>query len=98
MMVCDIRGWGRIQFINKCEERQDAIGETVAKLLNESRDDQNEYQDEGPERTNFENFRTAIDKENATTNKVRTADGNFRIRMEKINPGLLVMLSKQLLL
>lgn len=35
MMVCDIRGWGRIQFMEKSEERQDAIGEVVAKLLNE---------------------------------------------------------------
>lgn len=38
MMVCDIRGWGRIQFMNKSEERQDAIGEVIAKLLNEFRD------------------------------------------------------------
>lgn len=35
MMVCDIRGWGRIQFMGKSEERQDAIGEKIAKLLNE---------------------------------------------------------------
>lgn len=35
MMVCDIRGWGRIQYMEKSEERQDAIGEKVAKLLNE---------------------------------------------------------------
>lgn len=34
MMVCDIRGWGKIQFMNQSEERQDAIGEKVAKLLN----------------------------------------------------------------
>ncbi|MDT0650117.1 hypothetical protein [Autumnicola edwardsiae] len=35
MMVCDIRGWGKIQYMNKAEKRQDAIGELVAKLLNE---------------------------------------------------------------
>lgn len=35
MMVCDIRGWGKIQFMDKPEQRQDAIGEVVAKLLNE---------------------------------------------------------------
>lgn len=39
MMVCDIRGWGRIQYMNKSVERQDAIGETIAKLLNELRTD-----------------------------------------------------------
>lgn len=37
MMVCDIRGWGRIQFMDKSEERQDAIGEVIARLLNEFR-------------------------------------------------------------
>ena len=26
MMICDIRGWGRIQFMEKSQERQDAIG------------------------------------------------------------------------
>lgn len=36
MMVCDIKGWGKIQFMGKSEERQDAIGEKIAKLLNES--------------------------------------------------------------
>lgn len=36
MMVCDIRGWGRIQYMGNSEERQDAIGEKIAKLLNES--------------------------------------------------------------
>lgn len=35
MMVCDIRGWGKIQFMDKSEERQDAIGEKIAQLLNE---------------------------------------------------------------
>ena len=35
MMVCDIRGWGRIQFMEKSEARQDAIGEVIARLLNE---------------------------------------------------------------
>jgi len=35
MMVCDIRGWGKIQFMNKAEERQDVIGEKIANLLNE---------------------------------------------------------------
>ena len=35
MMVCDIRGWGKIQYMNKAVERQDAIGEKIASLLNE---------------------------------------------------------------
>lgn len=35
MMVCDIRGWGKIQFMGKSEERQDAIGILIAKLLND---------------------------------------------------------------
>lgn len=34
MMVCDIRGWGKIQFMNKSEARQNAIGELIANLLN----------------------------------------------------------------
>jgi len=34
LMVCDIRGWGKIQFMNKSEDRQDAIGELIANLLN----------------------------------------------------------------
>ncbi len=36
MMVCDIRGWGKIQFMEEAEKRQDAIGEKIAKLLNEA--------------------------------------------------------------
>lgn len=36
MMVCDIKGWGRIQYMGKSEERQDAIGHKIAKLLNQS--------------------------------------------------------------
>lgn len=43
MMVCDIRGWGKIQFMKRSEERQDSIGEKIAKLLNEFED--NEKQD-----------------------------------------------------
>lgn len=39
MMVCDIRGWGKIQFMGKSEERQDAIGEKIANLLNEYAND-----------------------------------------------------------
>lgn len=42
MMVCDIRGWGRIQYMGKSEERQDAIGERIANLLNEFYEE-NEY-------------------------------------------------------
>lgn len=37
MMVCDVRGWSRIQFMGKSEERQDAIGEFIVHLLNDSR-------------------------------------------------------------
>lgn len=36
MMVCDIRGWSKIQFMTQSEDRQDAIGELVANLLNQS--------------------------------------------------------------
>ncbi|MDT0643839.1 hypothetical protein RM553_13450 [Zunongwangia sp. F363] len=39
MMVCDIRGWSKIQFMLKSEERQDAIGELVAVLLNKYHSD-----------------------------------------------------------
>ena len=39
MMVCDIRGWSKIQYMNRCEERQDVIGEKIASLLNECRDE-----------------------------------------------------------
>ncbi len=35
-MVCDIKGWRKIQFMNEAERRQDALGEKIAKLLNES--------------------------------------------------------------
>lgn len=34
LMVCDIRGWGKLQFMNKSEDRQDAIGELISNLLN----------------------------------------------------------------
>ena len=52
MMVCDIRGWGRIQFMNNSEERQDAIGEKIAKLLNEAGADEVEHDDEEQKETN----------------------------------------------
>jgi hypothetical protein len=42
MMVCDIRGWGKIQFMDEAEKRQDAIGEKIAKLLNEAEIDKEE--------------------------------------------------------
>jgi hypothetical protein len=35
MMVCDIRGWGKIQFLRVPEKRQDEIGELIADLLND---------------------------------------------------------------
>lgn len=34
--VLQIRGWGRLQYLNLPEERQDAIGELVAKLINDA--------------------------------------------------------------
>ncbi len=45
MMVCDIKGWGKIQFMNKSEERQDIIGDKIANLLNEyiTEETKNEY-------------------------------------------------------
>ncbi len=47
MMVCDIRGWGKIQFMNKSEERQDVIGEKIANLLNDyvTEETKNEYKE-----------------------------------------------------
>ncbi|PRX40103.1 hypothetical protein [Salegentibacter salegens] len=46
MMVCDIRGWGKIQFMNKSEDRQDAIGELIASLLNKYQRNENAKIDE----------------------------------------------------
>jgi hypothetical protein len=46
MMVCDIRGWGKIQFMNKSEKRQDAIGELIANLLNKYQRSENAKIDE----------------------------------------------------
>jgi ArsR family metal-binding transcriptional regulator len=46
MMVCDIRGWGKIQFMNKSEDRQDAIGELIANLLNKNYRNENARIDE----------------------------------------------------
>ena len=46
MMVCDIRGWGKIQFMNKSEDRQDAIGELIANLLNKYHRNENAKIDE----------------------------------------------------
>lgn len=34
MMVCDIRGWGKISKMEDAEERQDQIGEMIAHLIN----------------------------------------------------------------
>lgn len=36
MMVCDIRGWSKLQFMAHSEDRQDSIGELIANLLNQS--------------------------------------------------------------
>lgn len=38
MMVCDVRGWSRIQFRPLPERRQDEIGFLIAELLNDLRD------------------------------------------------------------
>lgn len=50
MMVCDIRGWSKIQYMNRCEERQDVIGEKIASLLNEYREEPCElvFSDQNP--------------------------------------------------
>ncbi|MFZ0490290.1 MAG: hypothetical protein WBV11_00300 [Salegentibacter sp.] len=40
LMVCDIRGWGKIQYLKQAEERQDSIGRLIAKLLNESQQEE----------------------------------------------------------
>lgn len=34
-VVANVRGWGRIQYLPKPEETQDAIGEYVAQAINE---------------------------------------------------------------
>ncbi|SKB49517.1 hypothetical protein SAMN05660776_1398 [Salegentibacter holothuriorum] len=46
MMVCDIRGWGKIQFMRKSEDRQDAIGDLIANLLNKYHRNKNAKIDE----------------------------------------------------
>lgn len=33
--VAEIRGWGRIQYLDNPEQRQDQIGELIAHLLNQ---------------------------------------------------------------
>lgn len=38
MMICDVRGWSRIQFKPLPERRQDEIGFLIADLLNEFSD------------------------------------------------------------
>ena len=53
MMVCDIRGWGKIQFMDHSEERQDAIGEKVAKLLNGFHEHDQEKFADAPSRANL---------------------------------------------
>ncbi|MDN3593522.1 hypothetical protein [Zunongwangia endophytica] len=35
LFVCDVRGWSKIQFMDKAEERHDAIGSIIAELLND---------------------------------------------------------------
>lgn len=40
MMVCDVRGWSKIQFMDKAQKRHDAIGELISYLLNKYRDEQ----------------------------------------------------------
>lgn len=35
--VCEIRGWGRIGYLDHPEARQDAIGEFIARLINEAK-------------------------------------------------------------
>lgn len=32
--VAEVRGWGRLQYLDRAEERQDAIGELLAELIN----------------------------------------------------------------
>lgn len=37
-MICDIRGWGRLQYMEKGEELQDKIGDFIADAINEKLD------------------------------------------------------------
>lgn len=37
LFVCDVRGWSKIQFMDKAEERHNAIGFVIADLLNSLR-------------------------------------------------------------
>lgn len=34
-LICDIRGWGRIQYMDEPEKIQDFIGKTIAVAINE---------------------------------------------------------------
>lgn len=34
-LVLDVRGWGRIQYLDNAERRHDAIGRMLARMLNE---------------------------------------------------------------
>ena len=40
MMVCDIRGWSKIQYMMKGKERHDAIGSLICHLLNDYKESQ----------------------------------------------------------
>lgn len=35
--VLDVRGWGKISYMDHPEERQDAIGEWIAELINSNK-------------------------------------------------------------
>ena len=34
-LICDIRGWGRIQYMSNPEEKQDGLGKFIADAINE---------------------------------------------------------------
>lgn len=40
MMVCDIRGWSKIQFMDRAQKRHDAIGGLICDLLNKYKEEE----------------------------------------------------------
>lgn len=40
MMVCDVRGWSKIQFMDKAQKRHDAIGDFICYLLNKYKEEE----------------------------------------------------------
>ena len=50
-LVCDIRGWENTGYRGDSEERQEALGEKISRLLNEIEGDREQCPSEIPEET-----------------------------------------------